>query len=79
MDLVATPTQDAEIVAVNRGQALVLLSTGETAPICTWLDCEGDECEPDDAVVAVAGPITGRTTLSFYAVELCDYDDMRSH
>lgn len=47
---------DAEVEAVSRSRAVAVLSSGERIAITNWIDWAGDECRPDDAVVAVAGP-----------------------
>ena len=41
--------------AINLGLRLFIDADGFTHPIVQMLDCEGDECEPCDAVAAVAG------------------------
>lgn len=47
---------DAEVEAVSRTCAMVILTNGERLTITNWLDFDGDECAAEDAVVAVAGP-----------------------
>jgi len=47
---------DFDIEAVSRSQAVAVLDTGEEIVITDWFDDQGDERDPDDAVVAVAGP-----------------------
>lgn len=47
---------DAEVEAVSRSRAVAVLASGERIAITNWIDWAGDECRPDDAVVAVAGP-----------------------
>lgn len=42
-----------ETVMIDAG--LVLIEGGVTLPITHWFDCDGEECEPDDAVSIVAG------------------------
>jgi hypothetical protein len=44
-----------EVDAVNRKDALLLLSNGRTVPVTNWFDITGEECEPFDAVTAVGG------------------------
>jgi hypothetical protein len=43
------------IVAINRAEGLALTDADEVVPITNWLDAEGDECERDEAVMALAG------------------------
>lgn len=45
-----------DVEAVNRGDAVAILDNGEQIAVALWLDCFGDECTADEAVVAVAGP-----------------------
>lgn len=45
-----------EIRALNKGLAVATTDAGEHLPITDWLDADGDDCEPERAVVAVAGP-----------------------
>lgn len=45
-----------DIAAINRQRGLAVMDDGAIIPIEVWLDDEGDECGPDEAVVAVAGP-----------------------
>ena len=43
------------IEAVSLSRAEVVLADGSILPIVNWFDCDGDECDRGDAVVAVAG------------------------
>jgi hypothetical protein len=45
--------------AINIGRRQYLADDGEIYPIVAWFDGDGDDCEPEDAVSAVAG-IEGR-------------------
>lgn len=47
--------EDWDAVVVRPSGSYVLLEDGETVPITEWLDCDGDECGPEDAVCCVAG------------------------
>jgi len=38
------------VVAVNRFNKIALMSDGTTIPISGFMDEEGEECDPDDAV-----------------------------
>lgn len=46
-------TEDIEYVDVTNGQ--VVLADGTILPITDWFDSNGDDCEPDEAVMVVAG------------------------
>lgn len=50
---------EVDVLAVNRSDGLVLLSSGDVVPVVTWMNCDGDELEDGDdrheAVVAIAG------------------------
>ena len=45
-----------EVVAIHRGKKTAMMDDGALIPVDIWLDGDGDECEPDEAVVAVVGP-----------------------
>lgn len=51
------------IEAINLTARLVLLEGGVCLPITNFFDCDGVECEPDEAMQAVAGE--GDTWISF--------------
>jgi len=42
-----------EVVMLDAG--LVMVEGGMTLPITNWFDGDGEECQPTDAVVIVAG------------------------
>jgi hypothetical protein len=44
----------SDIYAVNRRHAIAVTDDGDRLPIVNWLDADGDECEPQDAVACVA-------------------------
>lgn len=44
-----------QIEALNVAEAIFLAADGCSYPITNWVDAEGDECEPEDAVTCVAG------------------------
>lgn len=56
--------------AVNLTDRLYVDETGAVFPITNLFDCEGDECEPGEAVSAVAGS-KGR----WFAITLSDFAD----
>lgn len=41
--------------AINRAASTYLAPDGRTYPVTDWYDEDGDPCQPDDAVAAVAG------------------------
>lgn len=53
MDL--DPNDPQAIAYVDLGGMFVLLNNGQTLPITNLFDCDGDECEPAEAVSVVAG------------------------
>lgn len=58
-----------EISYVDLDGGVVCLIDGQTAPITNLLDVWGDDCEPENAVVIVAGPFAGgwlSIDLEFY-------------
>lgn len=58
-----------DLSAVNIEQRLFCDSDGFVHPITNWLDADGDECEPEDAVAAVAG-----TEGRWFAFALSEFD-----
>lgn len=56
-----------EVDAINRAIGIAILSDGQHVPITNWIDADGDECGPADAVACACGPdIKGK----WYAVNL---------
>jgi hypothetical protein len=50
-------TDDRKYVeAVNRAEGIALISDKGIAPISSWIDEEGRDCEEPDGVVAIVGP-----------------------
>lgn len=47
--------REVVVVAINCGLRQVLLDDGTMIPITNFFDEFGDDCEPDDALVVVAG------------------------
>ena len=63
------------VEAINRKLALCLMSGGSTVPITTWLNDDGQECDPDEAVMAVAGPAAdGR----WHTLDLSEFDEVET-
>lgn len=59
------------IEAINIGQGVVLLDTGKTLPVDTYLDSEGDECRQEDDVAAL---IVQLPDSSWASVIVSDFD-----
>lgn len=61
------------VEAINRKLGVVLMSGGSIVPVSDWLDEDGDDCSPEDAVFAVAGPASdGR----WHTLLLSDFDEV---
>lgn len=60
--------------AVNLNLRTFIDSSGEQYPIVAMFDAEGDECEPDDAVSAVAG-VEGR----WFVIDLSEFEGAASN
>lgn len=61
-----------EIVAVNRSAGLALDDAGQTHPIITFLDCEGEETT--DATVACAA-VVALNDGTFAALDLSQFKE----
>lgn len=48
------PSDPLTAVYADLNDMTILLNCGETVPITDLLDEDGDECGPDDAVIAIA-------------------------
>ena len=60
-------SDDLEVDAIHRDRAIAILSDGQELPITNWIDTDGDECGPSDAVACACGPdVNGK----WYAVNL---------
>lgn len=59
-----------EVIAINLGQGIVLLDNDTILPISTYLDADGDECEPHDALVVVAG----KDGMGWWAIDIEDFE-----
>ena len=47
---------DLEVDAIHRAGGIAILSDGQELPITNWIDADGDECAPADAVACACGP-----------------------
>ena len=66
----ADETHQVCVTAINRAHGVVLLSDDTTAAITHFLDANGKECGPDDAITLVAGPdVRGL----FHSIDLTDF------
>jgi hypothetical protein len=44
-----------EVSAINRARGIAMLECGCYVPVIEWFSKEGKDCDPDDAIVCVAG------------------------
>jgi hypothetical protein len=58
------------VSVINIAQRLYVDEDGMTFPITNWIDASGEECEPENAIVCVAGH-EGR----WYSINLADFED----
>ena len=47
--------KEVEPIAWNRSLHMLLLSDDSLVPIVSWLDEDGEDCDPQEAVVFIAG------------------------
>ena len=45
-----------EVACINMREGIAFTEDGQSLPVTHWLDSDGDDCDPDDAVAVVAGP-----------------------
>ena len=64
-----------DVVAVHRSRGEALLSDDSIAPIRTWIDPDGEECEAPDAVVAIAETVGGQ----WVSIDLRGFVRMAAH
>lgn len=64
-------TRKDDIEVVNRKCSLAIKENGARLPITNWLNNCGDDCDPDDAVIAVAGPDDGG---KWYTIDLREFE-----
>lgn len=65
-----------DVEAINTTDGFALLENGEALPITDWLDEYGDDCEPEHAVVCVAGP---DASGQWYSIGLSGFEQRRLH
>lgn len=68
-------TDFREVIAINRSKQLAMLADFVLIPVAHWLDIDGEYCDPDDAVVCVAG----NEALGWWVVDLSDFEDKVLH
>lgn len=66
----------ATVEALNRSLRIILLDDGKTYPITNWFDSRGNDCDPDEAEFAVAGPDSNG---KWYTIELGEYSHLGVH
>jgi hypothetical protein len=64
----------SDVYAVNRRHAIAITDEGDRLPIVNWLDSDGDECEPQNAVACVA-----EYGDKFLAINLMEFENVFSN
>jgi len=64
-----------DVVSLNRGQKLAILSNDACVPITNYFDEEGDECDEEDACTCVCGDDSN----GWFAVDLSVFTYRRPH
>ena len=59
-----------DVQQVHRGRAIALCGDGTILNITSWIDDDGDECAPADAVAAVAG----HDSTGWVSIDLSEFD-----
>jgi hypothetical protein len=59
----------SDVAAVNVSKCIAVLEDGSLVPITNLFDAWGDECAPEDAVSAVAGPTQEGSWISLDLAE----------
>jgi len=57
-------SKEPDIEIISRIGRFVITDDRQRLPITEWFDADGDECEPEAAVCAVAGPTNDGMWLS---------------
>ena len=65
---------DRDVVLVNRKQGTAILDDNESQEVTNWLGIDGEECEPMEAVVCVAGPSLHKHKIGFYTIDLRQFE-----
>lgn len=61
------------MIAINWDLRLYMDEHGDVFPITNWIDEDGDECEPADAITCVAG-----AEDCWYSIDLREWRDIPS-
>lgn len=64
-----------EVIAVNRTRSIAMLEDNMQIPVVHWFDEDGDDCEPPEAKVCVAGS----EELGWWVVDLSLYQERVVH
>lgn len=65
-----------EVAAIYLEQAIAVMEDGQTITITDWFDDEGDECSPEEATGAVAGPLASG---QWVAIALSAFAEIKLH
>ena len=65
---------DRDVVLVNRKLGIAILDDNESLDVTNWLGIDGEECEPMEAVVCVAGPSLHKHKIGFYTIDLRQFE-----
>jgi hypothetical protein len=62
------------VAAINRDLCIALLDNDVVLPITNWIGADGEECEPVESVVCVAGPSLHKHKIGFYTIDLRQFE-----
>lgn len=62
-----------EVACISMSRGAALTEDGQELPVTHCFDGDGDDCEPDDAIAAVAGPDRDGLWLQ---INLSAFDDV---
>ncbi len=65
-----------EVIAINYGMEVLLMSDDTNIPVTTWLDDGNEECSKEEAIDCVAGPDAAG---KWHRCELKDFDSETTH
>ena len=65
-----------DIEAIHRERGLAMLTGGETIPVVTWFDTDGDDCAEPEAIAATFGPDNAG---NWWSVDLREYAPTPTH
>lgn len=63
------------VITINRTRGLAAMSDGREMPVVRWIDCDGDDCDEEDAVAAVIGD----AYLGYWVADLRDFEPLVRH